>query len=996
MSAPFDEDSEETREGKPSDASQDSLEGDDQETFQLQSEQVGSEQTLESTIDGVISPLAQTIDQGGESGDERSTLKPDPDRPPSNSETASTDEENTFVLPTDEKDIHEATHLFDTSHNVAFSEAGDTRLHATVAPRADDSSVRDDDIEAPNVDLSLPNGEPDREKIPGFKILDELGRGAFGIVYRAVDVKLDREVAIKLPLLKDQSLAQKYLIEARNAAKIDAVGIVPVFQVGSTRLGQPFVVQKLIDGSTLSSIHRKSAPLPASWAISMIRKVAVAIGKAHKAGLVHRDLKPANILIDQQGDPWVADFGLSVLEEDQKKLRGEIAGTPLYMAPEQLSGRADWLDGRADIWALGIILYETLAGKPPFEAEEFSELKEQIRNRHPKPLSQRNSELPTELDEVFNRCCAKDVSDRFPSAQELANQLDAILADSDLPLEEIAISAAPDGRTTIRSRAVSNTQARRTAYGKSTLVQPHSESATSSVKWLSIGLAAVALVCIGGFGWMAYVLNQGVNPAPDPSALAPPEPETRSDSVNPTPNLTDDGNPDAMEDPEPPRPELVVSQAGDTAFQTLAEAIELAMPGETITIRPGTYRERLVIEKNLAILGQGSREEVLIVTEEGPAFEIKGDSQVTMTNVTVLAEGSQLNAIELISGNLDLNGCKLGSSSYDCLKAHQGTSFSAKGCRFESHKHPAIVADHCQSFDIRKCDFRFDVLNIGIEREDPVVGVQLTGSAGSIRESTFTGTGELGKGISAQGSQGELLVANCEFTSLQHGMEIFDCKNVKVISLCKFSDCEVGIYAESSNTTFLDTSITDCDYATVLMEESSCAVRNATLSNSKKVGLWLDNSRASLTQCEISGKRENPAGIGVMVDHSNTDALALKSDESGFIANGIGVLLVSGKVALEGGLVSANASAGIAVVSLNQLPQDLRRRTQDARNQRILLATDLRANASKDGSAILFNAPGQYELKDCLINDLSNQNRPALSGRLTTKRNDGVTEVIPR
>ncbi len=143
--------------------------------------------------------------------------------------------------------------------------------------------------------------DTEQESIPGFEVVEELGRGAFGVVFRAIDRNLDRQVAIKLPVLKNADLSDKYLQEARNAAQIDAAGIVPVYQVGTTDSGHPFVVQKLINGSTLQELLKESESLPATWVVEMVRKLADAIGIAHQTGLVHRDLKPDNIFVVESG-----------------------------------------------------------------------------------------------------------------------------------------------------------------------------------------------------------------------------------------------------------------------------------------------------------------------------------------------------------------------------------------------------------------------------------------------------------------------------------------------------------------------------------------------------------------------------------------------------------------------------------------------------------------------------------------------------------------------
>ncbi|MCA9129640.1 MAG: serine/threonine protein kinase, partial [Planctomycetales bacterium] len=237
-----------------------------------------------------------------------------------------------------------------------------------------------------------------QDAIPGFQLLDEIGRGGFGVVYRARDQQLNRRVAIKIPLTCQPRTKQAYLSEARNAASLDIPGIVPVYQVGMTANDLPFVVQKLIDGQSLAYAVRQGGELSEHQAVQIMIAISEAAGAAHAKSLVHRDLKPANILIDREGKPWITDFGLALSEEEQAGRRGEVAGTPTHMAPEQLKGKADWLDGRTDIWALGVILYELLTGKLPFYSKDRAELFDQILNRDPRPISQRAPHLSRHWD----------------------------------------------------------------------------------------------------------------------------------------------------------------------------------------------------------------------------------------------------------------------------------------------------------------------------------------------------------------------------------------------------------------------------------------------------------------------------------------------------------------------------------------------------------------------------------------------------------------------
>ncbi len=278
---------------------------------------------------------------------------------------------------------------------------------------------------------------PRPERIDQFRILKELGTGAFGVVYLAEDESLQRKVAIKVPKVSDPARSASYINEARKAAAIDCRGIVPIYHVGSTADGVPFVVQKLIDGPSLRFLLTRYGSLPPAHAVTLMRDVSLALLSAHRLGIFHRDLKPDNVLIDSTGVPWIADFGLAISADEQAKRKGEIAGTLIYMSPEQIQGRADWLDGRSDIWALGVMLYELLVGRPPFDGQTRQALMEQICHREPIPLQQRAAILSADLNDVFERCCAKSPRDRYSSVDELAADLSLLIEHglSTLPID---------------------------------------------------------------------------------------------------------------------------------------------------------------------------------------------------------------------------------------------------------------------------------------------------------------------------------------------------------------------------------------------------------------------------------------------------------------------------------------------------------------------------------------------------------------------------------
>jgi serine/threonine protein kinase len=256
-----------------------------------------------------------------------------------------------------------------------------------------------------------------------YRLTDKLGAGTFGVVYRAYDEELCREVAIKLPHRRRMAGAQQveaYLKEARVLASLDHPNIVPVFDLGRADNGLCFVVAKFIEGRDLSRQLKEARP-PLVKAAALVAAVADALHYAHKRDLVHRDVKPANILINDAGTPLLADFGLALKEEDFGKDAG-ICGTPAYMSPEQASGGGHKLDGRSDIFSLGVVLYELLTGRRPFRGD-LSEVCRQIMEEEPRPPRQIDDTIPKDLERICLKALAKRMSDRFTTAKDMAEDL---------------------------------------------------------------------------------------------------------------------------------------------------------------------------------------------------------------------------------------------------------------------------------------------------------------------------------------------------------------------------------------------------------------------------------------------------------------------------------------------------------------------------------------------------------------------------------------------
>ncbi len=280
-------------------------------------------------------------------------------------------------------------------------------------------------------------------QIHRYRILSEIGRGAMGRVYLAVDPNIERKIALKvlspLGVFEPEEMAlvhERFLLEGRAAGRLNHPGIVTVYDADSDPAsGAPYLAMEWVKGRSLYAMLKDDGHLPVALAVSLASKVARALDYAHRHGVIHRDVKPSNLLVSDDGAVKVVDFGIAKLVSASLTLPGSVLGTPYYMAPEQV--KAEPIDGRADLFALGTVLYECLTGRRAFSGDSLSNVNYKILSVQPRPPEMYRSEVPPSLRRVLDRLLAKRPADRYRTGAALADALDAVTEEA---------TAANDGR----------------------------------------------------------------------------------------------------------------------------------------------------------------------------------------------------------------------------------------------------------------------------------------------------------------------------------------------------------------------------------------------------------------------------------------------------------------------------------------------------------------------------------------------------------------------
>ena len=353
-----------------------------------------------------------------------------------------------------------------------------------------------------------------------YEIVGELGRGAMGVVYKARDPQIDRIVALKTVPLRgqdreaEQEFRMRFLNEAQAAGRLHHPGIVSVFDVGEEADGRdPYIVLEYVPGEALNRMLARLKKIPLGQALQFAAEIAEALDYAHGQGVIHRDIKPGNILITPEGHPKIADFGIAKLNLANLTVPGKVLGTPAYMAPEQLSGED--VDGRSDLFSLGVILYAMVTGKSPFAGDNATTVCFKAANHEPVPVSALDLNLPRELDVVIARAMAKKPANRYPRGREFAEAVIQLQAQCG---PDPSTPSPPVSRTATRKIVPAQSLAGRPAVGMAYAVKViRAEILKSPIKDLILGVATVVLLLVVGV--QSKLLFRARQEAVDPGQL---------------------------------------------------------------------------------------------------------------------------------------------------------------------------------------------------------------------------------------------------------------------------------------------------------------------------------------------------------------------------------------------------------------------------------------------------------------------------------------------
>jgi len=390
-----------------------------------------------------------------------------------------------------------------------------------------------------------------------YEIVEELGRGAMGSVFKAKDPAVGRIVALKtihttaLEGAQSEEYRTRFYREARASGVLAHPGIVPVFDVGEDQ-GAPFLVMEFVEGRTLAEAIKKGERFTLDRVCEIGQQIAEALGYAHRQGVIHRDIKPANILMTSKEvygseRPRITDFGIAKLASSDITTTGQLLGTPSFMPPEQFTGSP--IDGRADLFSLGVILYSLATGEQPFPGETMTAVSYKVVYTEPVPPAKLNPAIPGRIEAVILKCLAKSPADRYQTGEELAQDLAAVRMSAVTSAMQSSplMPSAMGSDATLGPNAVSASLrpgpvvTADKSGARQAPILPAAKPATPK-KFETV--FAVALLSVAGLGaaiaggWYWYAHRKPSTPPPPPQALTIPVPQPGPQQIEPLPPTT--------------------------------------------------------------------------------------------------------------------------------------------------------------------------------------------------------------------------------------------------------------------------------------------------------------------------------------------------------------------------------------------------------------------------------------------------------------------------
>jgi serine/threonine-protein kinase len=417
-----------------------------------------------------------------------------------------------------------------------------------------------------------------------YEIVEELGRGAMGSVFKARDPAVGRIVALKtihttaLEGAQSEEYRTRFYREARASGVLAHPGIVPVFDVGEDQ-GAPFLVMEFVEGRTLGEAIKKGERFTLDRVCEIGQQIAEALGYAHRQGVIHRDIKPANILMTSKEvygseRPRITDFGIAKLASSDITTTGQLLGTPSFMPPEQFTGSP--IDGRADLFSLGVILYSLATGEQPFPGETMTAVSYKVVYTEPIPPAKLNPAIPGRVEAVILKCLAKSPADRYQTGEELAQDLAAVrmspvtsvmqssplmpsAMESDATLGPNAVSGSLRAAPLVTADKSGARQAPKPATAKP--AKPKQFESVFGIALLSV--AGLGAAVAGGWYWYAH--RKPAPPPPQAVTIPVPQPQPTPQQIEPLPPAPETHPPAAGPEPTPAKPEAAPKTAKPSA-----------------------------------------------------------------------------------------------------------------------------------------------------------------------------------------------------------------------------------------------------------------------------------------------------------------------------------------------------------------------------------------------------------------------------------------------